>query len=621
MVDAVKIDSNVTGLRIAEEASFKVLPGTPIWTPLEPNSYSDFGGEVTTVARNPINASRQRKKGVVTDLDASGGFESDLTQTNLQDVLQGFFFADLRRKNDVGDDRQPRRAGIAGEFEDYLVTDIDTTADTITVDSRVAVSAVIGVGGTGYAVGDVVEIVDANATVKARFIITGVSGGVVTTLALTLTGFTGGLEGRTEIDTGSASVSTVITGGGDAALTITITYGNGLVWQAGDILLSADQNDAANDGILNVASVSDNVITVSENLTTDATPAAAATLTTVGFLTASDDIDVDATLTFPALVASALDFTTMGLVEGEWIFIGGDGATSDYSNTVNNGFKRIRSIAAKRLEFDKSDNTMVDETASSIDVELYFGRVLKNELGSSIIRRTYQLERQLGAPDVDLPAEIQAEYIEGAVPSEFEFSVPSADKVLSNLSFIGANNSTIDGPTSLKSGTRPAIDEADAFNTSSDFSRIRMAIFADGVEAPTPLFAFGQDFSITINNNVSPNKAVGTLGAFEVTAGTFQVAGSITAYFASVAAIAAVRANNNITLDMIMVKGATGVKAGIVIDLPLITLGDGRPNVEQDQPITLPLSMDAATAALIDPDLDYTALMVFFDFLPNAADV
>jgi hypothetical protein len=58
-----------------------------------------------------------------------------------------------------------------------------------------------------------------------------------------------------------------------------------------------------------------------------------------------------------------------------------------------------------------------------------------------------------------------------------------------------------------------------------------------------------------------------------------------------------------------------------MLDLPLIALGEGRPTIEKDQAIKLPLSMDAATAAQIDPALDYTAMLVFFDYLPNAADI
>lgn len=512
-----KIDSNATSLRYAEELSFKTLPGTPEWIPLEPNSYSDFGGSISTIARNPINSSRQRKKGVVTDLDASGGFETDLTQANLQDLLQGFLFATLRRK---GEQVVTAISVDGANPDEYQV------ADT-----------------TGFLVGDLIQ-------------------------------------GQN---------------------------------------FSTAANNTVNEVTVIVASTS--VEVADGTLVDEAAPPSTAQIVVVGHVGATADINVDASLTLPAITSTALDFTTLGLIPGEWIFIGGDGATSDFVTTANNGFKRVRTIAANRVEFDKSGSTMVTETGTGLKIEMYFGRVLKNELGSLVTRRTYQLERQLGAPDAAQPTQIQAEYITGAVPSELTINIPSADKVTINLSFVGADSETIDGATSLKSGNRPALTEADAFNTSSDFSRIRLATHVDGTEAPTPLFAFASELSVTLSNNVSPNKAVGTLGSFEVTAGTFQVGGSITAYFADVAAIAAVRANSDITLDMALVKGATGVHQGLVLDLPLISLGDGRPNVTQDQPITLPLNMDAATASAIDANLDYTMMMVFFDYLPNVADV
>ena len=326
--------------------------------------------------------------------------------------------------------------------------------------------------------------------------------------------------------------------------------------------------------------------------------------------------------TFPKLVAATLDFTTLGLIVGEWVWIGGDPAASDFVNAENNGFKRIRAISVTDLEFDKSELAMSAETGTSILLRMYFGRVLKNENEASglITRRSYQLERSLGAPDDAQSAQIQAEYVIGAVPSQASINIPSAGKMTANISFIGGDHTTIDGPTSLKSGARPTLVESDAFNTSSDFTRIRLAIHVDGTEAPAALFAFAQNLEITFNENLTPNKAVGTLGAIEISHGTLNIGGSITAYFADLDSVDAIRNNSNITLDFGVVKGTAGNKAGFMFDIPLLTLGDGKVNVVQDQAVTLPLDMSAASAVLIDSALDYVAMFTFFDFLPNAAD-
>lgn len=615
-----KIDSNVTGLRYQEEQCIGVPEVANDWIPLEPNSYDNFGGEITTVARNPINAGRQRQKGVVTDLDAAGGFNSDLTQENLQDILQGFFFADFRRKNDVGVDRQPRRAGTQGENDDYTI--IDITASDITVDSRVAVSAVPVAQGSGYAVGDVVEVTNASATINARFIVTGETAGAVDTVALVLSGFTGGVEGRTSVETGAGAATTAITGGGDNALTLTVTYGNGLIWQAGDLLWMQGNDDAGNNGLFSVSSVADEVITVNETLVVDAAPNAAATMTNVGIEGTAGDIDVDVSGAYATYTSSTLDFTTLGLVPGEWIFVGGDAASGgpgdQFANAVNNGFKRVRSVAANALVVDKSGGTMVTEANAADTIRLFFGRVVKNEADTALQRRrSYQLERQLGAPDADLPSEIQAEYLEGAVASELTFNFNTADKITADVSFVALDNTQIDGPTALKTGGRPSLVSGDAFNTSSDFSRLKLHVLSDTDENPNALFAFLTEFTLVINNNLSSNKAISVLGGFEVTAGNFTVDGSMTAYFANVAAVQSVRNNADVTLDFSIVSGATGAKSGISVDVPLLALGDGRLNVEQDQPITLPLDIPAAA----DRVFNHTLLMVFYDFLPDAADV
>ena len=91
----------------------------------------------------------------------------------------------------------------------------------------------------------------------------------------------------------------------------------------------------------------------------------------------------------------------------------------------------------------------------------------------------------------------------------------------------------------------------------------------------------------------------------------------MTAYFSNVAAVQAVRNNSDVTLDMHMMAN----NAGISLDVPMIGLGDARLNVEQDQAITLPLSAEAGTGAKYDPNMDHTLLMVFFDYLPDLADV
>lgn len=509
MALVAKQDSNSTGLRIAVEQSIGVLPGSPVWVPYEPNDYTDFGGQLSLTARNPINASRQRKKGVITDLDATGGFNTDLTQSNLQDILQGFLFADTRLNN-----------------------------------TNVATTAVNGAG------------------LYSRSNTTG--------------------------------------------------------FNVGSLVLCAGFTNAANNGLKVATTISAGVSVTLSGISVVETPPATATMTVVGHrVQVAADVQVNNAGVLPVLTSTTLNFTTLGLLPGETIFIGGDNTANQFATAANNGFKRVKSVVANTITIDKSVLPMVTDTAAGKTVDIYYGQVLKNETGALIKRRTYQLERTLGAPDDSFPAQIQSEYIVGAVPNELNMNFQTADKVVCDLNFIGTNNEQRTGATGVKTGTRPTLVDSDAFNTSSDFSKLRLSVLAANNPAPTALVAYITEFTLNFNNNASPNKAVSVLGAFDVSVGTFQVGGSLTCYFADVTSIAAVRNNSNVTLDFALVKN----NVGIAVDIPLIALGDGRLNIAQDETITIPLSAEAATGASWDVNMDHTVMFCFYDYLPNLADV
>lgn len=605
------IDSNATGLRYAEEETPGVLPATPVWQPLEPNSYRDFGVDTKLVARNPINDSRSRKKGVVTDEDAGGGFSADLTQINLRDLLQGYFLADMRVK---GLDNGPLVGGVAG----VTFTPTQYTAGDGSPDLEFTVSThglLTGDGpfyfveGSGTLPGNVAEDtqywiikVDDDTFSVATSLANAVAGTAVAYSSAGTDDATRLFHRRESIDGTNEYV--YVNDSSD--------------YYVGALLYDTGYTTSANNGIKTVTAVAAGRLTVSEDLTTEAVAPAAAQALVVGVEYGTAELDVVVSGDLPVLTRASgtVDATAFGIVPGEWVYVGGDGAGEDFSNAVNNGFKRVRSVAAAGITLDKADAAMTAETGTGLTVRLFFGRVLKNEAASLITKRSYQLERTLGAPDSASPALIQSEYIIRAAPSEVTLNIPSADKVTMDLSFVAADGETRTAATGVKSGTRPTLVEADAFNTSSDFKRIRLGLVSATDVAPTPLFAFAQELKFTINNNVTPNKAVGTLGAIEMSYGTFEVGGSITAYFADVTAVAAVKANSDITIDAIIVKD----NAGIALDLPLIALGGGKPDVQQDRAITIPLDMQAAQASGVASGYDHTALMVFFDYLPDAAE-
>lgn len=489
----------------------------PVWYPAEPNKYTDFGGKLATVARNPINPSRQRKKGTITDLEAAGGFESDLTQHNLTRLLQGFCFADAREKGSTAK--------------------LNTTA--------VPVTAVDG-GAETYAVDN------------------------------------------------------------DPDLGFLVNH----------LVLASGFGVATNNGLKALSAVSTTLLTTT-GLDAEATPPAAAKVEVVGYQFASETASIVMSGGLPRLtISGGFNPTTLGLIAGEWVYLGADAAANHFVN--NTGFARVNAVAATYIEFDKTSWTPQAEASTGLTIRMFFGTLIRNEpLAANIKRRTYQLERTLGSD----AGGVMSECLVGACPNELGLNVKQADKVTVDLSFVALDHEpraggaagqapgALTGPKSTQAGaTAPDIVEANAFNTSSDVAYIRLSQVTAGNPSPTPLFAYGTDLQLQVKNNITALKAIGTLGGFETNTGTFEVSGKLTAYFADQTAIVALRNNADVTIDLALAKD----NAGIVVDVPLISLGDGRLAIEQDKPVTLPLEMNAAMGKFSS-----TLTFNFFPYLPS----
>ena len=306
------IDSNATGLAFAEETTLKVLPVTPDWYELEPNSYPDFGAEYQSIARSPIINTRQQSKGTITGMAAKAGFNQDLTQNNLTRLMHGFLWADAKEK--------PSTAPIS------------TAGTTVSGDT--------------------------------------------------------------------ASPNTYTIGSGGAA------------FLAGHLVLGQNFGVLANNGLKVVTGSTGTTVVTSSTVGVEASPPASAFLEVVGYQGASGDLVLAYSAPVLQLTSTTLDFTTLGLNEGEWIYIGGDAAGTTFATVGATGYARIAKggIAAHALTFDASSFAGVADAGTGKTIRIFFGKFISNATTATAIkRRTYTLERSLGNDGTGT----QAQYVKG----------------------------------------------------------------------------------------------------------------------------------------------------------------------------------------------------------------
>lgn len=379
---------------------------------------------------------------------------------------------------------------------------------------------------------------------------------------------------------------------------------------AGDLVAASGFARGANNGVHRITAVAPGSITVA-NALVDEAPAigSAARIETAGFQFPAGDLSLSVEGERAKLASASKDMTTFGMIPGEWCAVGGDLVATRFA-AVPPFYARVNEVTEEAVYFDKTTRAIEEDDGAGQTVQMFFGYLIRNEPNEDdIVRHTHVIERTLGK-DAD---GTQSELLRGFVFNEMTWTSPLSNKVTVDITGVGlgyAKRKGVDGPIHKEAGTivKKAPGE-DPFNTSKDVYRIRMSVIDPETLNPTPMFARCTEWTARIVNNVSAAKAQGSYGGFDTIVGQFEVSMTATAYFNTVEATEAIDEDADVTFDAIYARA----NAGIILDIPLLSAGGGRLNIEPNTAIMLPLTGDGAESAF-----GHTIGFTFFPYLPNA---
>lgn len=383
--------------------------------------------------------------------------------------------------------------------------------------------------------------------------------------------------------------------------------------------------NAGNNGIKEVdadIASSATAISVAENLVDEASPPATAQVELCGLrsLAAAADFtwDYDATSKTAKLISAAdiTVFAQFGFTIGQKIHVGSPdgsgGVTNAFENSAANdmfGEARIVTIdaVAGEIVVDKIDAALQfdDLTAPATAVDILFGKFVRNvpTTSAEFLERSFQFEVEF--PGLDTGGASEFQYSKGNFCNTVAFNLPLTDKAGITFSFIGTDTDNPVVAGSRKSGASAATDplETAAFNTTADIARLRI----EDVDE-TGLTTDFKSLTVTLNNNVSPEKVLGTLGAKFINTGNFDVDIEAQLIFTEGLVIDRIRDNTTVSMDF-TIKNDDG---GIAVDIPSMTMGGG----DREFPVNESVLINLTAEAFQDPTLGSSVGFSIFPVLP-----
>lgn len=363
---------------------------------------------------------------------------------------------------------------------------------------------------------------------------------------------------------------------------------------AGMLVRVTGCSNAANNGLFPVASSTATTVVLTNAAGVAETPPATARLKVVGVQGASGDITA-VTAGGNALVTTTLNWTTMGLIVGQWVKVSSEGGNFSFATAGANTYARISAITATRLSFDMVVGTWAADTGTSKTIRVYFGDTIRT--GTSNL--SYRLEK-----NYVLDAGVRYAYFRGCEVNTLAISGDTRAIVTATVSFMGSDST---GVSASRDGSATTIPSATG--AVLDSSNSVPWLLEGGSTVTTPNYV--SSFSFQMENNLRAQAAVGQPGAIGMGQGRANFTGNLNTYFGDETLYSKL-INNTASSVAFSFRDSTTSKAEIW-DVPRLKYSSGVPEVTG---IDTDLFVNLSFQALRDVvnNRDYTVMLNRFDY-------
>ncbi len=376
---------------------------------------------------------------------------------------------------------------------------------------------------------------------------------------------------------------------------------------AGTLIFARGFKIAGNNGLKVVGASSTGTTIPAAGLAIEAVSGYLATVEVAGWRGTATDIGLDVN---GNLTSTAADFTTMGLLPGMAIKVGGGvGTAFGFANAAYTGVAIIVSITAHLLTLTHRSWTVgAADPGTGKTIDLYWGRYLVNVAydDARYLESSYQLE--LSLPGADTAGATDYKYASGCLVNMLEINAPLTALAVATITFCSVTMT--DPSTSRATGASTASLPLPTgrLNTVNQ-EALRPPRIYDTTNSDAIVSQDVSSWKLTLNNNITPQKQQGVFGAQRMIVGKCVVGVDMEVFYVQPDVEKAIRDNRTLRFDVLLNNG----DGGVFFDVPALTFSGGAPKFPANGPVTISPTADAFR----DTTFNYTLGMTIFPYLPT----